>query len=329
MPADPKKAHIVATWKLDRPTNTCRFDPTGKFVFCGGEESVLQRVAVADGVRKPFPGGHESWIFAIGFSKDGSTVISGGGDGRLVWWETNSEDPKPIRTVEAHKGWIRNVAVNPEGTILASAGNDTVVRLWNIADGTMIREMPGHARDVYSVYFHPSGTSLFSGDLMGVIKQWEVATGKELGAFDAKELHSFNGGQLVDFGGVRGLAISPDLQTLAAGGLYKATNPLGAVHEPLVQLFKSETRELVKSQITDGITGGVLWRLTYLPDGTLMGVDGGSTGGFLLFWKPGEDKDYTRFQLPNIARDMDLHPDGVQVATAHHDSQVRITKLAD
>lgn len=329
MALDPTKAHVVATWKLERPLNTCRFDPTGKYVFSGGEESTLQRVLVADGTRKPFPGGHESWIFAIGFSKDGSQVISGGGDGRLVWWETASEDPKPIRKVEAHKGWIRSISVNPDGTLLASGGNDAVVRIWNIADGMLVREFPGHARDVYSVYFHPDGTSLFSGDLMGVIKQWDTSTGKEMGSYDAKELHSFNGGQLVDFGGVRGMAVSPDRKVLAAGGLYKATNPLGAVHEPLVQLFKTDSRELIKSQITDGITGGVLWRLIYLPDGILMGVDGGSTGGFLLFWKPGEDKDFTRFKLPNIARDMDIHPDGIQVVTAHYDSNLRITRLAE
>jgi len=34
------------------------------------------------------------------------------------------------------------------------------------------------------------------------------------------------------------------------------------------------------------------------------------------------------FALPNLARDMDLHPDGVQVATAHYDKHVRITRLA-
>jgi hypothetical protein len=29
-----------------------------------------------------------------------------------------------------------------------------------------------------------------------------------------------------------------------------------------------------------------------------------------------------------LMRDMDLHPDGLQVATAHHDRHVRITRLA-
>ena len=124
------------------------------------------------------------------------------------------------------------------------------------------------------------------------------------------------------------LAVSPDGKWLAAGGLYKATNPLGAVHEPLVLQFNWESQKVEKQQIADGIPGGVIWRLRWLGDGSLMGLSGGSSGGILLFWKPDAEKDYHRFQLPNIARDMDLHPDGLTVATAHRDRHVRITRLA-
>jgi hypothetical protein len=59
-----------------------------------------------------------------------------------------------------------------------------------------------------------------------------------------------------------------------------------------------------------------------------MGVSGGGSGGFLLFWKADSEKDINRFQLPSLARDMDLHPDGIQVVTAHYDRHVRISKLA-
>ena len=59
-----------------------------------------------------------------------------------------------------------------------------------------------------------------------------------------------------------------------------------------------------------------------------MGACGGTSGGFLLFWKAGTDKDYHRLALPNTARELDLHPDGLRVATAHHDGYVRITRLA-
>jgi WD40 repeat protein len=211
---------------------------------------------------------------------------------------------------------------------LASGGNDGRVCLWNVADGKLVREMSGHVRNVYCVAFHTDGKSLLSGDLMGVLKQWDVATGAEQRTFDAAPLHTYEGGQMVDFGGIRGLAVSPDGKFLAAGGLYKATNPLGAVHEPLVLLFNWETGKLEKQQITDGIPGGVLWRLRWLADGSLMGLSSGSSGGILLFWKPDADKDYFRFGLPHLARDMDLAPDGLTVATAHYDKHVRITRLA-
>lgn len=325
---DPKQAYVAAQWPHDRPLNACRFDPAGRFVFCGSEDALVERYNLADGARTLLSGGHDTWVRALAFSKDGAQAISGGCDGKLTWWDTAAEAPTPIRSVEAHQGWIRGLDVSPDGTLLASGGNDNQVRLWNVADGTLVRELTGHPRHVYSVAFHPQGEFVLSGDLMGGLKQWEVATGKEVRTFDASALHTYEGGQQVDFGGIRALAVSPDGKWLAAGGLHKATNPLGAVHEPIVLLFDWESQKLERQHLADGITGGVIWRLRWLADGSLMGLNSGSNGGILLFWKPDADKDYHRLGLPHLARDMDLHPDGIQVATAHYDRHVRITRLA-
>lgn len=326
---DPKQAHVVSQWTHDRPLIACRFDPLGRYVFCGSEDNQIERFLLADGTKTLLSGGHATWVRCLAFTQDGAFLISGGYDGKLTWWEVAAEKPAPIRSIAAHgTHWIRATTVSPDGTLLASAGNDGKVRLWNIADGSPVREFSGHEKHVYSVTFDPSGKSLVSGDLGGSIRQWDLHSGKELRAFDAKELWSYNGGQQVDFGGVRTLAISPDGKWLAAGGLYKASNPLGAVHEPLVLLFDWSTGTLTRKLIAEGITQGVIWNLRWLRDGSLMAGNGGGNGGYLFFWKPDVEKDYHRLQLPNIARDMDLHPDGLQVATAHHDRHVRVTRLA-
>jgi WD40 repeat protein len=325
---DPKAAYVASQWPHDRPLNACRLDPAGRFVFCGAEDATVQRFKLPDGARTGFNGGHETWVQAFGFSKDSAQIVSGGYDGKLTWWETASDAPKPVRTIEAHKGWIRAADVSPDGAIFATGGNDTAVRLWNVADGKLIRELPGHERHVYSVLFHPSGQFLLTGDLMGMLNQWEVATGKLVRTFDAKPLHTYEGGQQVDYGGIRSIALSTDGKWLAAGGLYKGTNPLGAVNEPLVLLFDWESQKLEKQQIAEGIPGGAINRLRWLADGTLMGSCGGTTGGFLLFWKPDAEKSFHRLGLPANVRDMDLHPDGIQVATAHVDKHLRITRLA-
>ena len=325
---DPKQAHVVSQWPVDRPMVSCRFEPRGRFVFCGLESATIQRVNLADGKKVPLTGGHESWVFSFAFASGGDTTYSGGGDGRIVVWETSAALPKPVRTIEAHRGWVRALGVSADGSLVASGGNDRAVRLWETSTGRMVRELNGHLGHVYSLEFHPNGKTLLTGDLLGSIKEWDLASGQMIGGFDAKPLHTYEGGQQVDFGGVRGLAISADGGFIAGGGLHKATNPLGAVHEPLALIFDGKSRKLTRTLLAEGVAGGVIWRLRYLADGTLMGASGGSTGGLLLFWNSSADKAHHRLALPNIVRDMDLHPDGLRVATAHHDGQVRITRLA-
>lgn len=325
---DPMQAHIVSEWPYDRPLRVCRFDPLGRFVVCGGEDANAERYNLADGARVNLTGGHDTWVQAVGFSKDGAQTYSGACDGKLTWWETASASPKPLRSIEAHKGWIRSLEVSPDGKLIATGGNDNMVRLWNAGDGKLIRELPGHARHVYSVAFHPAGQFLLSGDLVGVLQQWEVDTGKLVRTFDAKPLHTYEGGQQVDYGGVRSLAISPDSKWLAAGGLHKGTNPLGGVNEPIVLLFDWTSQKIEKQLLTDGITGGAVGRLRWLADGSLMGLSHGVAGGFLLFWKTDADKAYHKFTYQSHARDMDLHPDGIRVASAHAEKFVRIVHLA-
>src|SRR5438270_12650630 len=52
----------------------------------------------------------------------GEMAISGGYDGRLIWWDR--ERRQIVRTVEAHGRWIRSIAVSPDGTKIASVGDD-------------------------------------------------------------------------------------------------------------------------------------------------------------------------------------------------------------
>jgi WD40 repeat protein len=324
---DVTQAHVIGEFVHERPLLSCRFDPQGRYVFAGSEDSSVQRWALADGAKTPLLG-HESWVRAIGFSKDGAATLTGGYDGRLVWWPTDAAEPKPIRSIDAHQGWLRSLAVSPDGTLVATCGNDASVRLWKIDDGSLVRELAGHERPVYTVQFHPGGEFLLSGDLMGVVKQWNVGSGEAVRTFDAKPLYSYHGGQRVDFGGVRTIAVSADGKQLGAGGLHKATNPLGNVHEPIALRWNWEDQTLLQTHLTEGIANGSLWQSVFLPDLTLMAVCGGISGGFLLFWKPDQEKDFFRLALPTLARDMDVHPDGIRVATAHYDNRVRLTRLA-
>lgn len=325
MAIDVTKAHVATQWAHTSPLLCCRFDPLGRFVFSSAEDNTIQRWQMADGAKISFTD-HESWPFALAVSSDGEILYSAGGDGRLVWWPVAAEKPEPIRRVDAHHGWIRAVVLSPDGRWVATAGNDQIVKIWNTSDGTLVRQMSGHENQIYSLIFHPQGQFLLSGDLLGFVYQWDLNTGTLVRKFEAKDLHSYNGGQGVHFGGIRSLALSPNGKHLACAGLHKAENPLGAVLEPLVTLFEWESQNIIQSQIAEGIKGP-LWRVVYHADESLIGVCGGSSGGFLFFWKSDQNKEFHRFQLPNLARDFDLHKDQLQIATTHHDRHLRITRL--
>src|SRR5262245_52112861 len=54
-------------------------------------------------------------------------VVSGSYDRHLIWWDANSG--QPIRFAEAHRGWIRDLAMTPDGNYLVSVGDDMLVKV--------------------------------------------------------------------------------------------------------------------------------------------------------------------------------------------------------
>lgn len=323
MTASPQLTHVAIEWKHDSPLIACRFDPTGRYVFITAEDRTIQRFDLADG-KKVALAGHESWVRDLAFMPDGQTMISCDYAGKLIWWPAAAEQPEPIRTVEAHQGWIRSVHASPDGQWLASGGNDHMVRIWDPADGGLVRELSGHDSHLYCVRFHPDGAFLLSGDLSGWVRQWDPITGSEVRRFDATALHTYHGGQRVHYGGVRGMSVSADRRYLACSGLHKALNPFANGNEMLVLLFEWDSQELLRQMVVNEHKQGVVWQVAFHPDGFLIG--GG--GAFLLFWKPDQDNVFFAAQLPDVVREMDMHPDGLRLATAHSDGHVRISRMA-
>jgi WD40 repeat protein len=329
MTAAPEKTHVVKEYAHKKPLIACRFDSRGRHVFAGAEDRTVERWDLATGKQSTLAG-HESWVFALASHPTEDTLITGGGDGQIIWWPATAEKPAPIRRVQAHRGWVRSLAISPDGSIVASCGNDRMIRLWSFADGSPILELPGHELPVYRVLFTLGGRTLISADLGGRVIEWDHRPGKEARRIDAGKLTKHNAaGQGVDYGGVRDISISADGKYLACGGLVDATNPLGAISNPAVLLFDWQTGKESKLLRPKENVLGLVSGLRFHPSGFLIVASGGNAGGYLWFWKPDQVNELFKLTLPNTARDMDLHPDGLRIATAHHDGKVRVSMMTE
>ena len=89
-----------------------------------------------------------------------------------------------VRSLVVPEKVAYSVAFNPKGDLLATGGDDKLIRYWNVADGKELRKSQGHGASVYAVAFSPDGTKLASGSVDKTIRIWNVADGKELHKLD-------------------------------------------------------------------------------------------------------------------------------------------------
>src|SRR5258708_17798885 len=161
----------------------------------------------------------------------GDVAISGGYDGRLIWW--HMPDRRVVRCVDAHRRWIRQIAVSPDGSKLASVADDMVCRLWDASTGAMIREMRGHAERtpqhfssmLYACVFSADGRRVATADRVGHVVVWDAANGQQISVVEAPTLYTWAGVQRIrSIRGLRGLAFSPSRPQLPARGLGHRNN---------------------------------------------------------------------------------------------------------
>ena len=119
-------------------------------------------------------------IASAAYSRDGKILALGrGGEGEGKIFLIDPSTGKKIRELSPiHQYGITDLCFHPHGKHLASTGRDTVVRIWNIEDGKMIKELGkprgGQFKDwFHALSFSPDGTRIAVADMAGYIHLWE------------------------------------------------------------------------------------------------------------------------------------------------------------
>ena len=191
------------------------------------------------------------------------------------------------------------VTFSPTGDLLASAGYDGTVRLWNPTSGDPVGKPIRHAFPVESLAFSPKGHLLASAGFDGTVRLWDPDTGDPVGA--PLRGHS---------SAVRSVGFSPDGDLLASAGL-----------DGTVRLWDPATGTPVGEPLR-GHTSEVL-SVTFSPNGDLLASAG--LDGTVRLWEP-RSAD-VRSQLDGHigpVYSVALSPRGDLLASAGDDGTVRL-----
>jgi len=250
-----KVASEVPTKNFPHPreVDAVAFDPKGTILATGAHDGNLRLFDVAKGAvlkdvkahaPQPAPSNETNPVYCVAWNPAGTQVISGSKDASLKLWDAATgnlvKEFKAYKEKDFEKGHrepVFCVAFSPDGKTVASgsAGLERTIKLWNVADGTVIRDLvnpnvkppPGnppqsHPGWVYGVKFTPDGKYLVSvGEApkrKGYLAVWNVADGKLLY------------GEELALGSFYSLAVSPDGKQIAVAAGYTGGAATDANH---------------------------------------------------------------------------------------------------
>jgi RNA polymerase sigma factor (sigma-70 family) len=272
----------------------------------------------------------------VAVSPDGQTLASAGEaqEGRPVPQQfvclRDSATGKILRRLSGVRGGVTAVVFSRDGRLLASAGTDGAIHVWDVVTGKELLPSNGHQGTVTAVAFSRDGKLLASGSGDQTVRLWQRATGKELHQFDGhnvwvdfaafaaddktlvaggwnhvvcrwdvatgKELRQWT------FGEGMGFAFSPDGNTLASG------DGRGTVY----------LHDMVTEQEVRKFPGNTGWvTLAFSPDGKTLASGGDSQKGAIDLWEVATGQQRSKLKgRYGMVRALAFSPDGKILASS-------------
>jgi WD40 repeat protein/predicted Ser/Thr protein kinase len=123
----------------------------------------------------PLPeGAHVDAVRAAAFSRDGSKLVTGGGDERVVLWDVG-DHVAISRQYETDLIMVTSVAFSPNAQTLFACGWGPNIRLWNLQKTPESLTLQGHGSGVNGMALAPDGRSLASAGRDGTARIWPLA----------------------------------------------------------------------------------------------------------------------------------------------------------
>ena len=290
---------------LEYPTaiQSIAFDPAGGRVVTGTNDR--QNAAVLwDIAARQITGrlAHNGWVDTVRFSPDGSYLATASGN--ISIWDMRGDgaddsSPSLLRRFNHHGGPVsmpNDVAFDPTGRVIATAGADHFVSIRDIVTGEETDESTAYSAAVKHIAFSPDGLSLAVGLGDGTVHT------RRLGD------HADIGPPLPHASSLAGVAFSED-----------GTRLFTASRDGVMNVW---TAPAAREPLTTFRPGGMLWDVEFDPTGQRVAAAGWYPNAAYIWDATTGEQVCPPLEHSIGAMEVAFHPTGDRIATAGADVHI-------
>ena len=233
-------------------------------------------------------------VESVVFSRDSKLIaVSSDETGLPAVWDLDAR--KKLFNLQGELGYIYNVVYSPDGQILATSGEDGIVRLWNI-NGANILNINAHGQNrVTGLAFSPDGKKIASAGMSGQLIISDVGTGETLYTY-------------TDEWAIVRLAYNPKGNQIAFGSTSYN-----------VKILDLNTNEVLNTKFHKDRAA----KIAFSPDGSILASAGQDAATYII--NPDTGKQiFSLIGDTNDMLDVAFSPDGAYIVTGNADGDVKI-----
>jgi len=174
--------HVVRLWLCNDGTEvkqfsghknsitSVMFDAEGKFLATGSHDKTCRIWQVHSGKLQQCLTGHADTVTSVLFQSKEDLIATAGADHTIRFWRFHDgAESYQLRTQSV----IVAMTFSSDGLLLAGAGDDGMVYVWNVTTGQILQTLKHNERPIHAIAFSGNDQQLLVGDNQGHALLWD------------------------------------------------------------------------------------------------------------------------------------------------------------